>query len=72
MQCERCEGQMLMDHYMDMEESGALWLTAWRCLNCGNVVDEQILEHRLMRHTSVRRARPIHLFPRRHLGSVAR
>jgi hypothetical protein len=45
MGCERCDGLLVMDHYIDMEESGDLWIEAWRCTSCGNVVDHQIARH---------------------------
>lgn len=47
MKCDRCEGLMLQDRFLDMEESfGGMWLHAWRCLNCGHVVDSVILANR--------------------------
>jgi hypothetical protein len=45
MRCERCEGLMVLDRLVDLESS-ELWLSAWRCANCGNVVDDQIRRHR--------------------------
>jgi len=45
MECARCDGLLVMDYYIDMENSGGLWLEAWRCVCCGNVVDPQILGH---------------------------
>ena len=50
MRCERCDGLMVTDHYIDMEGAG-LWLKAWRCMCCGNVVDNQIKVH----HSSANR-----------------
>ncbi len=48
MPCQRCQGLMVMDHLMDMQDgSGHLWLCAWRCMNCGEVVDPEITRHRL-------------------------
>jgi hypothetical protein len=46
MQCERCDGLMVLDHLVDLESSER-WLSAWRCTNCGNVVDDQIRRHRV-------------------------
>lgn len=62
MHCERCEGLMVKDRYLDMEESGQLWLIAWRCANCGNVVDHKIQAHRNLRHAEARR-RHSRVFP---------
>jgi hypothetical protein len=44
MRCERCDGLMVTNHYLDMEESGH-WLQTWRCTNCGNVVEDTIRAH---------------------------
>lgn len=45
MTCTRCQGYMAEDHFLDlMETGGELWIKAWRCLNCGNVLDH-IMEH---------------------------
>jgi hypothetical protein len=42
---------MVIDHFIDMEESGGLWLRGWRCVTCGEVVDPMIMRHRLLRHS---------------------
>ncbi len=45
MRCSRCEGCLIEDYLLDMEDSsGPMWLQAWRCMNCGNVVDS-VLQH---------------------------
>lgn len=47
MQCERCQGLMVVDHLMDMKESNrSVWLPVWRCMNCGEVVDSYIAARR--------------------------
>lgn len=54
MKCERCDGLMVIDHYIDMQDdSGQLWLRAWRCIMCGEVLDPRISRHRLIQ-TSLR------------------
>lgn len=54
MTCQRCDGLMVVDHYIDMEDdSGHLWLRAWRCITCGEVLDPRICRHRLIQ-TSLR------------------
>jgi hypothetical protein len=48
MECDRCQGFMLQDSFLDMEESfGSIWVRAWRCLNCGHAMDAVILANRL-------------------------
>ncbi len=46
MNCTRCQGTMVSDYLLDMEESGDVWASSWRCLMCGEVVDPTILKHR--------------------------
>ena len=45
--CSRCQGLMTVDSFIDMEEdTGQLWLAAWRCVNCGQVTDPGIIRNR--------------------------
>ncbi len=45
MSCSRCNGCMVDDYLLDMEDSsGPMWLQAKRCMNCGNVA-ETVLQH---------------------------
>ena len=46
MTCTRCQGTMVIDYFLDMEESGEVWMPGWRCLMCGEVIDPLILKHR--------------------------
>ena len=47
MKCTRCHGLMVEDHLLDVKESlGPMWITTWRCVACGNIVDPLILKHR--------------------------
>ena len=40
MECLRCRGLMIEDHFIDLLGTGALmWMKGWRCMNCGHVVD---------------------------------
>jgi len=49
MKCQRCDGLMVVDHYIDMQDdSGHLWLRALRCVICGEVLDPRIQRHRLI------------------------
>jgi uncharacterized Zn finger protein len=39
---------MAKDHFMDLLESSEdMWLTGWRCLNCGHVFDPVMERNRL-------------------------
>ncbi|MGC3974605.1 MAG: hypothetical protein QM771_09520 [Nitrospira sp.] len=43
MTCTRCEGLMVMDDMVDLQESyHPMRLRGHRCLSCGNVVDTLI------------------------------
>lgn len=47
MSCSRCNGCMVEDFLLDMEDSsGPMWLQAWRCMNCGNVTDSVLQRNR--------------------------
>jgi len=46
MQCLRCRGLMVQDHFYDMlDDSGHLSFVGWRCICCGNVLDPLILKN---------------------------
>ncbi len=50
MPCQRCQGLMVVDHFIDMQDDrGHFWLNAWRCINCGDVVEPGIAQHKLER-----------------------
>ncbi len=36
--CPRCQGLLVTDQFMDMEQGGFMWGCGWRCVNCGNIV----------------------------------
>lgn len=43
MTCARCNGLMVVDHLLDMQESYVpMWMQALRCVACGNIVDPLI------------------------------
>lgn len=47
MTCERCNGCMARDHFLDLQESGGeWWLEGWRCINCGHVFDPVLEKNR--------------------------
>ncbi len=53
MTCCRCQGLMVEDHLLDLEDTyGGLWIRGWRCLCCGDVVDPVISRHRVMQQNA--------------------
>lgn len=47
MQCQRCQGCMVRDFFLDvMNVSGEMTFNGWRCLNCGDIIDPVIAHHR--------------------------
>lgn len=56
MQCTRCDGLMVSDSLIDMEESSIpMWMKGWRCISCGNIVDPLILRHRMIQRAGASR-----------------
>ena len=55
MKCHRCHGLMVVDHFIDMEETGGLWMRGWRCVTCGEVIDPMIMRHRMLSQSRFRR-----------------
>ena len=48
MNCSRCHGLMVREHFLDFEGTyGHMWAHGYRCMNCGNVHDPVIEQHRL-------------------------
>ncbi len=51
--CQRCEGLMVLERYDDLELGSAGYeVPAWRCLNCGAIVDSVIAAHHQTTHTT--------------------
>ena len=51
MSCSRCQGLMIRDHFLDFDGTiGYMWANGYRCMNCGNVHDPVIEQHRLARN----------------------
>jgi hypothetical protein len=46
MTCTRCQGLMISDSFIDLEETGHLWMKAWRCMNCGCIADAVVEQNR--------------------------
>lgn len=55
MTCTRCDGLMVMDDLIDLQESfHPMRLDGYRCLSCGNVVDPLIQRHRMIQQSHLR------------------
>ena len=53
MACRRCHGLTVVDHFIDMQDDrGHLWLSAWWCVNCGDVVEPGIIRNRLIKKST--------------------
>ncbi|MGE0642501.1 MAG: hypothetical protein AB7P24_02395 [Nitrospira sp.] len=64
MSCSRCRGLMIQDHFMDFDGTiGHMWANGYRCMNCGNVHDPVIEQHRLVQkqNTAARTNREVEL-----------
>lgn len=54
MNCSRCQGFMVREHFMDFDGTiGHMWAKGYRCMNCGNVHDPIIEQHRHTRNHQV-------------------
>jgi hypothetical protein len=59
MRCQRCQGCMIRDHFMDtLNVKGELDCTGWRCLNCGAVIDPVIVRHHQSALNAPAKSRP--------------
>lgn len=48
MNCERCHGLLLADRYNVLAGIDLRECVMWRCVNCGNILDAQIVMHRAL------------------------
>ena len=48
MRCLRCQGFMIEDGFDDPGLADARGMVAWRCINCGEVLDAVIRQHRAL------------------------
>ena len=56
MDCTRCDGLMIVDNLIDMQESSIpMWMKGWRCVSCGNIVYSLILRHRMIQQAGASR-----------------
>ncbi|MDH4153735.1 MAG: hypothetical protein OEV01_08135 [Nitrospira sp.] len=55
MSCSRCQGLMVKEHFLDFDGTiGHMWAHGFRCMNCGNVHDPVIEQHRRTRPEPLR------------------
>lgn len=55
MECMRCQGLMVGDHFFDFEGTHAfMWMKGWRCMNCGHAVDPLIEANRRSHDATIR------------------
>lgn len=56
MRCRRCDGLMVVDSFIDMEDGvGPLWLRGWCCVNCGKTAEPVIARRRVARRSRLGR-----------------
>lgn len=47
MTCARCQGYLMQERFSDLlDDTGQVGFAGWRCVNCGDVFDRVVLEHR--------------------------
>jgi len=46
MRCDRCHGLLVEDHCYDLY-ANEICMKAWRCIACGNIVDDVIRRNRV-------------------------
>ncbi len=47
MTCARCQGCLVHERFSDeLDATGRPDFTGWRCINCGDVFDGVVLQHR--------------------------
>jgi len=60
MNCERCQGLFLADQYNVLAGVDLREYVMWRCVNCGNILDPQIMKHRTLQKYHMPIATPVH------------
>ena len=55
MECIRCQGWMVEDHFFDCEGTqGFIWMRGWRCVNSGHAVDPLLEANRRLNELTLR------------------
>ncbi|NKB81547.1 MAG: hypothetical protein GKS05_06630 [Nitrospirales bacterium] len=47
--CVRCQGLLVKEYFLDMQQDDSIWGAGWRCVNCGAItasVLQQTRQHR--------------------------
>jgi len=60
MNCERCQGLFLVDRYNVLASVDLRECVMWRCVNCGNILDSEIVKHRALQKYHAPIAAPLH------------
>lgn len=56
MNCTRCDGMMVADDLLDIQESSQpMWMRGYRCVACGNITDPVIQKHRMVQNSHLAR-----------------
>lgn len=59
MNCTRCQGYMVQDHFLDFEGAyGEMWASSFRCINCGHVYDAVVERNRAAQQQKVLTLQP--------------
>jgi hypothetical protein len=54
MECTRCQGLMVEDHFFDLEGTqDFIWMKGWRCMNCGHAADPLIEANRRSQEATI-------------------
>ena len=62
MKCPRGHGEMAVEHLYDLQSGYPFHVLAWRCVQCGIILDKTILENRTLSHTSgAKKRRVLHV-----------
>lgn len=60
MNCERCHGLFLADRYNVLAGVDHCECVMWRCVNCGNILDSQIVMHRALQKSRLSTGASVH------------
>jgi hypothetical protein len=59
MECIRCQGLMVEDHFFDFEGTqGFMWMKGWRCMHCGHAADPLLEANRRLHEATMLVGRP--------------
>ncbi len=55
--CPRCRGLLVQAYFMDACDLSRLWVSGWRCINCGTIIDSVIIRNQEYSHPNTRASR---------------